>query len=141
MNCSPEKTSELHSVVFKTDPPNMWTTTSARKWLKDKDITRLKGVDITKNSLRYRIVDPKCFRTFSTEVVQGSLGTINLVIGWYKPQRKKRGGILKIPKSKPIQKNILNKSSRNALKRKRNSKGGVIFSSRLNGSSHNSSHY
>lgn len=91
MNCSTDKTSELHSVVFKTDPPNRWTSISARKWLKDHNIQRLKSVDITKNSLRYRIVDPKCFVSFSTNVVQGPHGTINLVIGWY-VKRPKGGG-------------------------------------------------
>ncbi len=86
MNCSKNKTSELHSVVFKTDPPNRWTTETSRQWLKDHDIERLKTVDKTKNSLRYRIVDPKCFKSFSTTVVKSEMGTINLVIGWYVDQ-------------------------------------------------------
>lgn len=90
MNCSKNKTSELHSVVFKTNPPNRWTTETSRKWLKDHDIERLKSVDKTKNSLRYRIVDPKCFKSFSTEVVKSEMGVINLVIGWYSQVVNKR---------------------------------------------------
>ena len=88
MNCSNNKTSEIHSVVFKTDPPNKWTTITARKWLDDNNLKRLKGVDKTKNSLRYRIIDPACFQSFTTKVVKGKLGTINLVIGWYSKQKK-----------------------------------------------------
>lgn len=93
MNCSENKTSELHSVVFKTDPPNRWTAESSRKWLKDHEIERLKSVDKTKNSLRYRIVDPACFQSFSTKVVKSEMGDINLIIGWYtkrKDRQKKR---------------------------------------------------
>ncbi len=86
MNCSKNKTSELHSVVFKTNPPNKWTTITARKWLDDNHLKRLKSVDKTKNSLRYRIIDPACFQSFTTKVVKGKLGTINLVIGWYAPR-------------------------------------------------------
>ena len=88
MNCSNNKTSEIHSVVFKTDPPNKRTTITARKWLDDNNLKRLKGVDKTKNSLRYRIIDPACFQSFTTKVVKGKLGTINLVIGWYSKQKK-----------------------------------------------------
>lgn len=121
MNCSKNKTSELHSVVFKTDPPNRWTTETSRKWLKDHDIERLKSVDKTKNSLRYRIVDPKCFKSFSTQVVDSDMGTINLVIGWYTNQpRKKKGGKFTPPKKMNLNKN----------KMKLKKKGTVQFRSR-----------
>ncbi len=128
MNCSKNKTSELHSVVFKTDPPNRWTTDTSRKWLKDHDIVRLKSVDKTKNSLRYRIVDPKCFKSFSTQVVQSDMGTINLVIGWYVDQpRKKKGGKFRPPKA------LLTKSRGMNLNKKKmglKKKGTVQFRSR-----------
>ncbi len=143
MNCSKNKTSELHSVVFKTDPPNRWTTETSRKWLKDHDIERLKSVDKTKNSLRYRIVDPKCFKSFSTQVVKSDMGTINLIIGWYVKQPKKKrtqkssatGGRLrslkssnaKAPKRKKIKKEIILKSD---LLRGKKSKGVIHFSGR-----------
>ena len=83
MDCATDKNTELHSVVFKTDAPNRWTAKLARKWLKDHGIVRLKTLDKTKNSLRYRIVDPECFVSFTTKVVEGDMGTINLVIGRY----------------------------------------------------------
>jgi len=136
MNCSKDKTSELHSVVFKTDPPNRWTTETARAWLKDNDIKRLKGVDKTKNSLRYRIVDPKCFKSFSTQVVKSQMGTINLVIGWYtdqpKPKRKRKGGKIKVKKM-DLKKNDM-KLKKKGKVNFRSRKGGAL------GSSHNSSH-
>lgn len=100
MNCSTDKTSELHSVVFKTNQQNTWTTTKARAWLKKEGIKPIKHVDKTINSLRYRIVDPECFVSFSTKVVKTDMGIINLVIGWYpiskidsssKPVKKKVG--------------------------------------------------
>ena len=105
MNCKKGISSEINSVVFKTDPPNRWTTETSRKWLADHDIERLNmknnvvnfKVDKTKNSLRYRIVDPACFKSFSTEVVESEMGTINLVIGWYvnqpKGKKKSKGGV------------------------------------------------
>lgn len=103
MNCSKNKTSELHSVVFKTNPPNRWTAESSRKWLKDHEIERLKSVDKTKNSLRYRIVDPACFQSFSTKVVKSEMGDINLIIGWYvmreKKKRQKKRKKFRAPKS------------------------------------------
>lgn len=129
MNCSKNKTSELHSVVFKTDPPNKWTAEKSRKWLKDHDITRLKSVDRTKNSLRYRIVDPECFISFSTTVVNAAEGTINLVIGWY-VKRPKGGGKFPhftAPKRKKINKDTSSKSFRKAIKQKK----GITFSSKL----------
>ena len=97
MNCSKNKTSELHSAVFKTNPPNRWTTETSRKWLKDHGIERLKSVDKTKNSLRYRIVDPECFLSFSTKVVTSEMGDINLVIGWY-VKRAAKAKKFKVPK-------------------------------------------
>lgn len=143
MNCSKNKTSELHSVVFKVNPPNRWTTETARKWLDDHDIKRLKDVDKTKNSLRYRIVDPACFKSFSTQVVKSEMGIINLVIGWYvdQPKKKKRtqksstntkdplirgGRLTKAPKRKKIKKEIMFKSKFKELK---SSKGKVHFTS------------
>ena len=106
MDCATDKNTELHSVVFKTDAPNRWTAKLARKWLKDHGIVRLKTLDKTKNSLRYRIIDPECFETFSTKVVQGDMGTINLVIGRYAKNAKIGGSVISSckMKRKPIKK-------------------------------------
>ena len=133
MNCSKDKTSELHSVVFKTEPPNRWTTETSRKWLADHDIERLKSVDKTKNSLRYRIVDPACFKSFSTEVVESEMGTINLVIGWYvnQPKKKKKGGKFKPPKAFLDKNRGLKLKKKTLLGLKRNKKRKVHFKSRL----------
>lgn len=114
MNCSENKTSELHSVVFKTNPPNKWTTKLARKWLMSHSIKPIKMVDRTINSLRYRIVSPECFLSFSTKVIKTDQGVINLVIGWYILNPK--GGRLKKPKI--IKKNILSPSFRKEIKRR-----------------------
>lgn len=112
MNCSKDKTSEVHSIVFKNNPPSKWTTKTAREWLDKHDFKRIKNVDRTKNSLRYRIVDPKCFKSFSTEVIEGKLGTINLVIGWYtKPTRRKAKEPM-IKKTKPKKPGTVHFSSR-----------------------------
>lgn len=109
MNCSIDKDSEIHSVVFRTDPPNSWTPKLSRAWLKKHKLTRRKEVDRTPNTIRYRIIDPECFKSFSTTVVKDKThGTINLVIGWY---------IVRSPKE--------------IFKKKERKRGGVSFTSRL----------
>lgn len=74
-------TSRIQSVVFLTSRPNTWTTTSSRAWLKKEGLRAIKRVDKTPNTLRYRIEDPKRFKTFRTKQVTGMLGKINLVLG------------------------------------------------------------
>jgi len=53
--------SRVQSVLFNR---KSWNTDMARVWLKQNDFKRLKKVDITRNFLRYRILDPRQFRTF-----------------------------------------------------------------------------
>ena len=74
--------SQIQSVVFKTDKPNTWTPQKAKVWLKDNRLSLLKGksVDKTENSLRYRINDPKKYIDFRTKVVEGECGQINFII-------------------------------------------------------------
>ena len=130
MNCSKNKTSELHSVVFKTEPPNRWTTETSRQWLKEHDIKRLKTVDKTKNSLRYRIVDPKCFKSFSTQVVKSEMGTINLVIGWYvdQPKKKPKGGRFRAPKKMKLNEKKMNLAKKGKIQFRSRKKGGGFSS-------------
>ncbi len=76
-------TTEVQAIVFKTDSPNKWTKTRARKWLKDNGFSLLKEktVDVTENSLRYRINDPKRYIRFITKVGDDEHGAINFIIG------------------------------------------------------------
>ncbi len=98
-------TSEVQAVVFKTDPPNKWTAETSRAWLDKHDFDRMKKVDITKNSLRYRIVTPKRFKSFTTKVIKSDMGNINLVIGRKpKPKPKKKKGAGRFPHAKPAAK-------------------------------------
>ncbi len=76
-------TSQIQSVVFKTDEENKWTKVRAAAWLKDNNLKLLQGkkVDVTPASIRYRINDPKKYIDFRTKVSQGEFGQINFVIG------------------------------------------------------------
>lgn len=103
-----DKKSIVQAVVFKTDTKEKWNVDSAKKWLKKNKFERLKPVDKTKNSLRYRILDPTQFKSFSTKVLKDvsekEVG-INLVLGFKsnstggsskqkrKPKKKKKGTI------------------------------------------------
>ena len=76
-------TTEVQAIVFKTDSPNKWTKAKSMKWLKENGFSLLKGktVDVTENSLRYRINDPKRYIRFITKVGEGDFGAINFIIG------------------------------------------------------------
>lgn len=76
-------TSEVQSVVFKTDPPNKWTLSRAKQWLKEHGLKLLKDkkVDKTTNSLRFRINPPEKYIDFRTNVSEGKFGQINFIIG------------------------------------------------------------
>ena len=76
-------TSEVQSVVFKLNNPNKWTKSRAMTWLHNHGLSLLAGktVDVTKNSLRYRINDPKRYIRFVTKVSSGKFGEIQFVIG------------------------------------------------------------
>jgi hypothetical protein len=76
-----ELKSSIHSVVFK---PDKWTTAEARKWLSRHKLKPIKIVDKVYvdgkvTQLRYRIVDPKKFSSFTTKKLP--IG-INIVLGW-----------------------------------------------------------
>ena len=75
--------SEIHSISFLAK--GGWTATKARKWLKEHDLKPIKRVDKVYvdgklTQLRYRIKDPKQFKTFSTKRVKPH---INIIIGYY----------------------------------------------------------
>lgn len=74
---SNKEASNIHSVVFDK---NFWTAEQARKWLSQKNLTPIKRVHKTINTIRYRIVDPKEFKNFITKKLPNH---INLVIGFY----------------------------------------------------------
>lgn len=68
--------SELQAVLF---PKKNFNTTQARKWLKDNDLKQLKRVDKTEHLLRYRITEPKKYKSFITKKIKKG---ILLVIGF-----------------------------------------------------------
>ena len=75
--------SAIHSVSFLAK--GGWTADKARKWLKShglKPIKRIHKVYVNGKltQLRYRIKDPKQFKTFSTKRVKPY---INIIIGYY----------------------------------------------------------
>ena len=86
--------SEIQSVIFSTEgKENTWTQARARVWLKDNNLRLLKGkkVDVTSQSIRYRINDPKKYIEFRTK--QGSddrYGKISFVIGILGLKEKKK---------------------------------------------------
>lgn len=52
---------EVHSIIFDN---KKFDTTAARNWLRMYGYMPIKHVDKTKNYLRYRIRDPKLFKSF-----------------------------------------------------------------------------
>ena len=75
--------SEIQAISFLAK--GKWTTTKARKWLKEHGLKSIKRVhkvyvDGKLTQLRYRIKDPKQFKTFSTKKAKPH---INLIIGYY----------------------------------------------------------
>lgn len=56
----------IHSIIFDN---KLFSTTEARKWLTEHDYQPIKRVDKTINYLRYRIRDPKLFKSFVTKEV------------------------------------------------------------------------
>jgi hypothetical protein len=75
--------SDIHSVSFLA--AGKWTADKSRAWLKQHDLKPIKRVhkvyvDGKLTQLRYRIRDPKHFKTFSTVKVKPY---INIIIGYY----------------------------------------------------------
>lgn len=70
--------SAIHSVAFEE---SLWTPTTARAWLKKHYLKPVKKMRRTKNTMRYRIIDPKKFKAFITKKERNG---INLIIGFYR---------------------------------------------------------
>ncbi len=70
--------SEVQSVVF---PKNKFSTTQARAFLKANNFNPIKRVDVTENTLRYRIVEPEKFKRIRTIKIKDG---ISLIIGFKK---------------------------------------------------------
>ncbi len=66
----------IQSVLFDK---KKYTTTSARKWLIRHNLKPIKRVDKTKNLLRYRLEDPKKFKSFRTITLSAN---IKAVVGY-----------------------------------------------------------
>jgi hypothetical protein len=69
-------TSDVHTVLFKK---RYWTVPRAKQWLQEHGYISPK-VHETANFYRFRQIDPKKFRSFSTVKVTPSIA---LVIGYY----------------------------------------------------------
>ena len=68
--------SSIQAVIFHN---KLWTTETARAWLKKHKYKPIKRVDKTLNYLRYRLVEPNKFKNF----IMKKTGTgIKLVIGY-----------------------------------------------------------
>lgn len=66
----------IQSVVFDI---NYWKTNTARNWLKKHNLNPVNRVHKINNTLRYRIIDPKKFKSFSTQILPNN---IHLIIGY-----------------------------------------------------------
>lgn len=73
------KHSDIHSIAFMTNEAT-WTPKLAIEWLKLHDLKPIKKMRKENNQLRYRILDPKLFKRFSTKKTKYG---INLIIGYY----------------------------------------------------------
>lgn len=74
---SDSKKSDIHSVQFDK---TKWTPARALAWLKDHDLKNIKPVHETANFYRYRIIDPRFFRSFITKKLDNG---IELILGFY----------------------------------------------------------
>lgn len=68
--------SDVHTVLFKK---RYWTVERAKRWLAEHGLISPK-VHETANFYRFRQIDPKKFKSFSTIDIQP---TIKYVIGYY----------------------------------------------------------
>ncbi len=66
----------IQAVIFNK---KRFTADKAREWLRKHDYKAIKRVDKTKNFLRYRLKNPKQFRTFTTKPLNKS---ISLIMGF-----------------------------------------------------------
>ena len=66
----------IQAVLFKK---KKYTTTEARKYLKNNDMNPIKRVHITQNYLRYRLQPPELFNKFK---MKKKGNNILYVIGW-----------------------------------------------------------
>lgn len=79
--------SDIQAIVFLPSKKFPYTSDSARRWLKSHNLIPIKRVDKVKNKddkitqLRYRIKDPKQFKSYITKKTKEN---INIVIGFYK---------------------------------------------------------
>ncbi len=67
--------SEIQAVLFKS---RWWKPGKARMWLRKNKLAPIKKVDKTKNTLRYRLIDPSVFNRFFTKKITP---TISFVMG------------------------------------------------------------
>lgn len=77
-----DKNGDIHSVSFDQ---NLFSEKKADTWLARHNMISIKGARYTANTIRYRLVDPKKFKTFSTHKIlhEGFPIGIHLVIGYY----------------------------------------------------------
>ena len=69
--------STIQSVIFQK---SKWNSDTARTWLQKHRLKRIKIVDITKNTLRYRIQAPELFKRFVSKKI--NTRGITLILGF-----------------------------------------------------------
>lgn len=68
--------SEIQAIIFDN---KKWTTMKAREWLKTHNFKPIKAVHRTLSYLRYRIRDPRKYKSFS---LSKKIDGIRMVIGY-----------------------------------------------------------
>ncbi len=116
--------SEIQAVVFfkkDMDGKKVWDVRSAKKWLKDNDITMLKEPDtkLFKNQIRFRVSDPDKYKRFTSKKLPGNRN-INIIFGWFDESNttKQLKKSFKAPKKKKMnlkRKKIIRKSTMSKL--------------------------
>lgn len=66
----------IQAVLFDN---TMWTSKEAKKYLREHNIVPIKPVHVTKHLLRYRIIPPENFNSFSSKKLDYG---ITLVFGY-----------------------------------------------------------
>jgi hypothetical protein len=66
----------IHSILFDK---NYYTIKQTKDYLRLHDMKPIKKVHITTNFYRYRLIDPKIFKSFSTKSISPH---IKIVIGY-----------------------------------------------------------
>ena len=74
-----DKSSKVQAVVFIKNNKSEWNITKARKWLREHNFKSIKPPDKRGSEIRFRIVNPQRFKSFSTKKLKNN---VNLILGF-----------------------------------------------------------